>query len=151
MVLGGVVEHIDRTQRCQYSEIPPSSPQQVQWPRPQKKLAGTKVPAKFEQGGFTSLGDVRVRIPSFRAQVPETLSRSFNPGNSARCSIAQDGISVFARLFTTGIGSASSAKTANAVRVLQIIRDMPPRRLSSPELAEPPFGYLAQQEIGETR
>ena len=44
----------------------------------QKKMAGTKVPAKFEQGGFTS----------GRRKGPQTLFPGTSPGNLPRSIIA---------------------------------------------------------------
>ena len=55
---------------------------------PHKKLAGTRRYRPSLNREASRLGDVRIRRPSFRAQVPETCSRLCGPGNSSRCSIA---------------------------------------------------------------
>ena len=73
------------------------------------------------------LGDVRVRRPSFRAQVPETYLGYRHPGNSPRCSIAPDGISGFSRLFTNGNWFWLVCKNRNAIAGPSKRRDNSPQ------------------------
>src|SRR5258708_28319426 len=68
------------------------------------------------------LGDVRIRRPSFRAQVPETYSGLSGPRNSRRLSIARDEISRFARLITNGNSVWLVCKNRNAVAGMQKTR-----------------------------
>jgi hypothetical protein len=73
------------------------------------------------------LGDVRVRRPSFRAQVPETDSGYLNPGNLPRCSIAWPSISRFTGLIATGNWFWLVCKNRNAVKLSQFVRDNSPQ------------------------
>jgi hypothetical protein len=69
----------------------------------EKKMAGTKVPAKFEQGGFTS----------GRRKGPQTLFPGTSPGNLPRLInrvVGKDGLS--GAHPPEGNSSGSSAKTA---------------------------------------
>ena len=77
------------------------------------------------------LGDVRVRRPSFRAQVPETHSGLPAPETHGELSIARDGISRFTRLITNGNSVWLVCKNRNAVEGAQKTRVNSPQPLFS--------------------
>src|SRR5271170_1573318 len=68
------------------------------------------------------LGDVRIRRPSFRAQVPETHSRLPAPETHSELNIARGGISRFTRLITNGNSVGLVCKNRNAVAGLGKVR-----------------------------
>ena len=68
------------------------------------------------------LGDVRVRRPSFRAQVPETRSGLPAPKTLGELGIARDGISRITRLITNGNSVWLVCKNRNAVAGPQTTR-----------------------------
>ena len=83
-----------RERTAQYEQVRPlhrqerAEPIETRRHLSQKKLAGTRRYRPSLNREASRLGDVRIRRPSFRAQVPETCSRLYSPGNSPRCSIA---------------------------------------------------------------
>src|SRR5579862_5148514 len=106
---------------------------------------GNKSPAAFVKRNWPSpkarpslnreasrLGDVRIRRPSFRAQVPETRSGLPAPETLSELSIARVGISRFTRLITNGNSVWLVCKNRNAVPGLQKTRvNSPQPRFSS--------------------
>src|SRR5580704_5939778 len=65
------------------------------------------------------LGDVRIRRPSFRAQVPETQSGLPAPETRGELNIAPVDISWFTQLITNGNSVCLVCKNRNAVAGLQ--------------------------------
>src|SRR5229473_623314 len=109
------------------------------WPNPKARPSLNREASR--------LGDVRIRRPSFRAQVPETYSGHSNPRNCRRLTIARGGISRFARLITNGNSVWLVCKNRNAVVEPQ------KTRVNSPQSAFSSIGprLLCATENRETR
>src|SRR5207245_2618483 len=121
-----------------HAALPGPEPQNKRnWPNPKVRPSLNREASR--------LGDVRVRRPSFRAQVPETHSERTAPETLGELSIAQGEISRFTRIFTHGNSSCLGCKNRNAVAGPQNTR------VNSPQsgLAQSAFGNFAQQKIAE--
>jgi hypothetical protein len=89
---------------------------------PEKKLAGARRHRPSLNREASRLGDVRIRRPSFRAQVPETRSGHRAPETVGKLSIAPDDLSRFTQIITNGNSVWLVCKNRNAVAGRQITR-----------------------------